>query len=59
MKEYPNIDFTFCNNKNCAKRDSCKRYLGLLQIGKNKIPLSFSIDSFKGDNECNMYIKAE
>lgn len=59
MKEYPNIDFTFCNNKNCAKRDSCKRYLCFCKLARIRYPYPFSVDSFKGDNECNMYIKAE
>lgn len=60
MKTFPTYDYTLCNTKGCAKKESCVRYLTYRKAQEEKYPYRISVLYRKGtETECDMYVEAK
>ena len=60
MKTFPSYDYTLCNTKGCAKKESCVRYLTYRKAQEEKYPYRISVLYRKDtETECDMYVEAK
>lgn len=58
MKTFPSYDYTLCDNKECSKKDKCKRYLTWLKCLQEKYPYPVAVN-IPSKCECQIYIEAK
>ena len=61
MKTFPSYDYTLCNTKECAKKETCAlRYLTYRKAQEEKYPYRISVLYRKElEPECDMYVEAK
>ena len=60
MKTFPTYDYTLCNTKECAKKESCVRDLTYRKAQEEKYPYRISVLYRKdAETECDLFVEAK
>ena len=60
MKTFPTYDYTLCNTKGCAKKESCVRDLTYRKAQEEKYPYRISVLYRKdAETECDLFVEAK